>query len=94
MLTNFTTNTSTGGYPSKGSSLNVIAFGTWGGATLSLEVYDISSDDWVAVYSATSDDKKNVLVGSGAEYRLTVSGGVAHDIDVYVIDVKTRDLSI
>jgi hypothetical protein len=94
MLINFTTNTSSNSFSSRSNSINVVASGTWGGATLAVQVYDQSAAAWVTVYSSTADFQKNILVGSGMACRLTVSGGTGQDIDAYVLEVQSKDLHL
>lgn len=94
MLLNFTTNTTSSSYSSKGSSINVVASGTWGGATMAVQVLDPEDGSWVTVYSATADTSKNLLIGSGMAYRINISGGTAQDIDVHVMNVQSKDLNL
>lgn len=78
----------------RANSLNVVASGTWGGGTLSVQVQDSESGSWVTVYSNTANFAVNLILGSGVSYRYTLSGATSPDLDVYAINAHMKDLHI
>ena len=79
--TNFTTNTSTTGVcPTH--SLKVVAAGTWGSGTLTLNLYNDTLAGYVVIEAWTADVAKSIAMGSGAKYQLVFSGGTGQDVDV------------
>ena len=96
---NLTTNSSTGTLPIKGK-LNVAAFGTFGSGSLAFE---LSYDDGATWFAATNslgeaaaisaNGALNIEVGT-ADFRLTLSGATAPNINVVVTGVlRTSKLS-
>ena len=78
----------------RGNSLNVVASGTWGSGTLALQVQDSESGSWVTVYSNTANFATNVITGSGVSYRLVLSGATSPDLDIYIMNVFSKDLNV
>lgn len=95
MLVNLTAN-STGTTPAstKATMLNVVAGGTWGSGTLSVQAQDPESGEWGTVYSNTADFSVNLILGSGTSYRYVLSGATSPDLNIISMNVFAKDLNL
>lgn len=75
----------------RANSINVIASGTWGSGTLSVQIQDPESSSWITVYSNTADFAVNLILGSGVSFRYVLSGATSPDLDVYAINAPIKD---
>lgn len=62
--------------------------GTWGSGTVTIAVLDPSGNA-VTLDTATADYRKEVTFGKGRQYRLTLAGSTAPDLDAYVLPVES-----
>lgn len=83
----FTTNTSWTNGPLPTATAIVSVVGTWGSGTMTIAVLD-SSGNAVTVDTATSDYRKEVTIGKGRRYRLTLSGSSGANLVATVMDVQ------
>jgi len=96
---NLTDNSSTGALPIKGK-LNVAAFGTFSGGSLAFELSYDGGTTWFAATDSSGESAAisengalNIEVGT-ADFRLTLSGATAPDINIVVTGVlRTSKLS-
>lgn len=81
-------NTATGtsnAFPSSGDYLSVVASGTFGGGTLTVEVSPDSGSTWVPTsVSLTAPGIANFIGGEGLQFRLSFSGGAAPALNAWV----------
>jgi hypothetical protein len=70
-----TSNANSVKFPSEGFVVSLIAKGTWGGATLTVQVSPDDGTTWVTSDVAlTSDGIQNFTAGKGVFYRVALSG--------------------
>lgn len=71
--------------PSYGSYLTLIASGTWGGASLVVQVSPDEGATWVdSEVSLTANGVKNFIAGSGLRYRLDLRNVTAASVSAWV----------
>jgi len=87
---------STGTTPAstKSNMLNVIATGTWGSGTLSIQIQDNESGEWCTVYSDTTDFAINLITGSGVSYRYILTGATSPDLNIVSINAMSKDIHL
>lgn len=62
--------------------------GTWGGGTMTIAVLD-EHGNAITVDTATADYRKEVTIGKGRQYRLTLASAAAPNLNVDVLAVES-----
>lgn len=78
----------------RANSINVVASGTWGSGTLSVQIQDPESGSWATVYSNTANFAVNLILGSGVSYRYVLAGATSPDLDIYAVNAYMKDMNL